>query len=162
MYKFIILVSFIGLYTAGCQVIELGPELNEAENNQTIEGPRNTPTSLEQFQEYLFGTDSKTWQASGFTLAGISGFQNCRLDDRIEIRADGTYEYQSGDQLCGAEDQLRQRSGNWSLLFEERLIQFETGTGETFEALILGLDPQNIVLSSSYMGLAIEASYRSN
>lgn len=150
------------LLFASCEVLEFNSRLETPFGTDLIEGPDTTPADEGLFIAFLHGATSKVWSAQGFTIAGLSGFQDCRLDDTIELFANGSYSYQSGTLLCGAEDNQTTRSGTWELLFEQGIIQFETGTNETFQAVIVGLDLDNIVLSSTYLGLSIEASYQTN
>ena len=73
--------------------------------------------------------------------------------------ADGTYSYSSGNTLCGAEDSERQRTGSWSLDFTQGIITFSVD-GDSFEALVVGLTADEIVLNSSYAGLPVAANYQ--
>ena len=157
--KTIMIILVTGVLFSACDVIELNSGIEAPPDNDVIQGPDTTPGDEGQFLEFLHGTESKLWDARGFTIAGISGFQDCRLDDQIEIFADGTYQYDAGNQLCGAEDNQANREGTWSLNFAQGIITFEVD-GESFEALVVGLGTDGIVLNSSYAGLPVAANYQ--
>jgi len=159
MKNAILIILAIGWAVTSCDVIELNSGVEAPPNNDIIQGPQTTPNDETQYLDFLHGTESKLWEAQGFTIAGISGFQDCRLDDQIELFADGTYQYNGGSILCGAEDSQSQRTGLWSLDFTQGVITFIID-GDEFEAVVSGLDPDGIVLSSSYAGLPVSASYQ--
>ena len=149
----------LGFTFYSCDVIELSSGVETPADNDIIQGPQTIPSDQAQFLEFLHGTESKSWDATGFTIAGISGFQDCRLDDQIKIFADGTYQYNAGSLLCGAEDNQSTRSGTWTLDLAQSSIIFQID-GDSFEALVIGLDSEGIVLNGSYAGLPLAAQYQ--
>ena len=84
----IFMLITMSLMVSSCDVIELNSGIESPSNNDEIQGPDSTPSDETQFLAFLHNDVSKVWDAQGFTIAGISGFQDCRLDDQIELFAD--------------------------------------------------------------------------
>lgn len=159
------LILFI-LALSSCDVIEL--ETAPSSNNPSdqgndpqgdIDGPTTIPNDSDTFDAYLVGDSAKTWSAAAFTLEGISGFQDCRLDDQMILTVDGTYFFDGGSNFCGGEDQA-QAAGTYQVSFEDATVNFTLGT-ESFPGIITGLTEDELVITGSYLGLRIEARYTS-
>ena len=159
MKNSIFILAFTGLAFYSCDVIELSSGVETPSDNDIIQGPQTVPGDQTLFLDFLHGEENKSWEASGFTIAGITGFQDCRLDDQIVLHEDGTYEYNAGNFLCGAEDNQSSRNGTWSLNFSQSSIIFQVGD-DSFEAVVIGLDAEGIVLEGSYAGLPLTAHYQ--
>ncbi|MCG8318791.1 MAG: hypothetical protein MI921_04770 [Cytophagales bacterium] len=124
--------------------------------------PETIPSSITEFETMFHGDTQITWSAISFTLAGFEGLQNCRLDDTIIVMADGTYQYDGGEVLCGAEDSQRFRSGTWQIINNGNNILFDEGTSRQYTARVNGLEDRTISLSGEYLGLEIRGIYTSN
>lgn len=107
----------------------------------------------------LANDESKKWEATGFTMQLIDNFQSCRLDDVLSLNANGTYNYDGGDVLCGAEDNERLKSGIWKLNYEERKLIFDKGTSKEIELYIEEASDTRVIVSSSYMQLKVVGRY---
>lgn len=124
--------------------------------------PRTIPSSIAEFETMFHGNDQLTWAAVSFTLAGLEGLQDCRLDDTFILNANGTYQYDGGGVLCGAEDTQRTRTGTWQIIDNGNNIIFDRGTGNEYTARVNGLENGTISLSGQYLGLEIKGIYTSN
>lgn len=150
------------LFLSSCELVELdSPPDNNIDNGDTeiVTGPSSVPTERVTFMSFLHGGSQKTWKATGFTLFGISGFQDCRLDDTIVIKSDGTYTYNAGDTMCGAEDNIPNKNGSWEFLEDENIILFSEGDSNQYTAEVVGLDENDIVVVGKYLGMEIKGSY---
>ncbi len=123
--------------------------------------PNSIPPSLGEFETQFHGGEQLAWSAVAFTLAGFDGLQDCRLDDIIVVKADGTYQYDSGGTLCGAEDSELTRSGTWRIIGNGSNIIFDEGTNREYTAIVNGLEDSTISLSGEYLGLEIKGIYTS-
>lgn len=149
-----VLLAFLGsLIFASCELATL-------ENPDAFEA--SFPATIEEVNEFLHSNQEKTWNAQTFTLAGLEGFQNCRLDDTMILSADGTYRYDGGTILCGAEDSQRTKTGSWKILNGGRRILFDEGTSNAYSAEVVSLESKKIILKGTYFGLEISGSYVSN
>lgn len=144
------------LATLNDPIVE-GEEQTEQEEER-VTGPNSIP-DLTEFETLFHGNSQKVWAGAAFTLAGFNGFQDCRLDDIITVNADGTYSYDGGNNLCGAEDNVRTRTGTWRILNNGDNILFDEGTNRQYEADVVGLVQDTIRLSGDYLGLEINGLY---
>lgn len=153
-----ILITLVFLIAA-CDVINLDtpPTDDPLDQNVTVSGPNTLPSSQDTFISYLSGSNGKTWNASQFTLQGMDGFQNCRLDDVMTLESDGSYQFDGGNVSCGGEDQ-REAQGTWNLDFENNRLSFVLG-GDTFEGEVVGLTENTLVIRGTYLGMTVEARY---
>ncbi len=162
-YCSIVFFSLIFLFTA-CGVVELDtppPPDNGGmpDPSGTVTGPNSLPADEATFVNFLTGDSTKVWQAVQFTLEGLNGFQNCRLDDQMTLSTDGSYVFNGGVQNCGGEDQA-QAAGSWSLDFNNAQLSFVLD-GENFQGEVTGLTEDQIVITGTYLGLEVEARYES-
>ncbi|MEQ9301490.1 MAG: lipocalin family protein [Cyclobacteriaceae bacterium] len=148
---------FLGLLilTQACSIVELDEEIDEVTDqseplSEVDLGTSILPTEEEMFGELLHGGDTKTWISSEFSIEGISGFLDCRLDDTVTLKADGTYEYDGGSELCGAEDDQRNRSGNWSFDFADQELVFEPGSDEESRVKVVSLEGNLLTFTGVY------------
>ncbi len=149
-------------WVVSCQLVEIqNDEGSTADPTAVIQGPSQIPADQETIAFYLHKGNTKSWKAQGFTTAGISGFQECRLDDVIILKADGTFEYDGGDFLCGAEDDQRLKSGIWEINLSEGVLIFNKGGQLEYRAVLVGLEQNAVVLAGSYFGLEIKGVYTS-
>ncbi len=153
----------IVLGISSCELASLDDPIVEGEEGQEQEedrvtGPSTIP-SIEEFEMLFHGGSEKIWAGEAFTLAGFDGFQDCRLDDVITINADGTYLYDGGGTLCGAEDNEQTRNGTWRIVNEGDNIIFDEGTSREYQADVVGIVQDSITLSGDYLGLEINGLY---
>ena len=59
---------------------------------------------------------------------------------RSSLRSDGTYTYDGGANLCGAEDNVRMRTGTWRLINNGNNILFDEGLSNEYTANVEGLE----------------------
>ena len=168
MKAFLTLPTFLiivgALLISSCEIVDIKIEegMDEGEK-QLIYGPSQIPSEEETIALFLHRGNAKFWTSEGFTLSGVSGFQQCRLDDVIVLKEDGTYQYNGGEILCGAEDNQKLKTGTWEINFDEgTLLIFNPGTQNEYQALVTGLEENTIVLSGSYFGLEVQGIYVSN
>ena len=107
----------------------------------------------------LANDETKKWEATGFTMQLIDNFQSCRLDDVLSLNNNGTYNYDGGNVLCGAEDNERLKSGVWELNYQERKLIFDRGTSEEVELYIEEASDTKVIVSSTYMQLKVVGRY---
>ena len=117
------------------------------------------PNSVIDVNAYLLGGSSRTWTTVGFTIDGVVGFQNCRLDDQIQLHDNQTYDYDGGDMLCQAEDNQKLKSGTWELDASNRRLTFDKGTDTEAVFYIESLTADEIVVSSQYYSWKVMGSF---
>jgi len=121
-----------------------------------------TASDSMNFLTLISDTASKTWKTSLFTLNGSTTFTSCRLDDIMMFFPDGTYNYQGGGQLCGAEDNQSTRNGNWEIDYTNRKIIFDKGSGNEYVADVIGLTANELRVKGTYMGMEVRGLYIKN
>ena len=162
-YLSFILFSVPVLSFIACELTSLEePGTNVDEMVMDVFEPSSIPSSVSEFETMFHADEQLSWSAVSFTLAGFAGFQDCRLDDVITVNADGTYQYDGGEVLCGAEDSQRFRSGTWQIIDNGANILFDEGTNRQYTAKVNGLENGSISLSGEYLGLEIKGIYTSN
>lgn len=152
------ILFFLLFSITSCEVVDLEQPAQEADEMMEIL-PSTIPNTIEDFENTLHGGAERAWATNSFTLAGLEGVQDCRLDDVVMIKSDGTYTYDGGDTLCGAEDNVRMRSGTWRLLNGGNNILFDEGTANEYTADVEGLEDNRLVLTGQYIGLLIRGVY---
>lgn len=120
------------------------------------------PTAEAELMTILTGTEEKSWKAVGFAVKLIPGFQTCRLDDTVTFNEDGTYTYDGGSSLCGAEDNVKVKSGNWELDFAGQKLVFDKGTDNETAAEIATAKAGMLILKGDYKGWDLIGKYESN
>ncbi|WP_422361669.1 lipocalin family protein [Reichenbachiella sp.] len=135
------------LVISACSVVEVENMDNE---NSEINFESTFPNSAIDVNAYLLGGASRTWTTLEFTIDGVDGFQNCRLDDQIQLNSDKTYDYDGGDMLCGAEDDQKLKSGTWEVDVDNRTLTFDAGTDREGIFHIESLNAEEIVVRSQY------------
>lgn len=138
---------FLIAILSACSVVEEGQMDSE---NSDIDYDSTFPNSEIDVNAFLLGGESRTWTTLEFTIDGVEGFQNCRLDDQIELKSDNSYNYDGGDMLCGAEDDQKIKSGTWEVNVENQTLTFDKGTDRESVFSIESLDAEEIVVSSQY------------
>lgn len=162
-YLSFIFFSLPVLSLVSCELTMLAEPVEGNENmGMEIFEPRTIPSPIAEFRNMFHADTLLTWSAVSFTLAGFDGFQDCRLDDLIVVKSDGTYDYDGGEVLCGAEDSQRFRSGTWEIINNGNNILFDEGTNREYTAKVNGLGNSTISLSGEYLGLEIKGIYTSN
>lgn len=124
-------------------------------STEVITSNGDYPASENDALAAIYGTDSKSWEMSQFTIQGMSGFQSCRLDDNVSFNSDGTYDYDGGEILCGAEDNQQTKSGTWELDFDNKKVVIDQGTDNEFSLDIENLTSGDITFSSEYFSLDV-------
>lgn len=108
---------------------------------------------------FISGESKKNWETKEFKVSSMSSFQDCRLDDMIEFNKDGTFLYDGGDILCGAEDEKKTVSGSWEILDDNKSIKFVTSDGDTYNGELTGTVDGKLTIKSSYMGMEVKGFY---
>ncbi len=157
----ILILSFVLVGTWACENTQLD-QPTEGEEQMVIIEPTTLPASAAEFEQAFHGGSEREWRAMSFTLAGFSGFQDCRLDDMMIINNDGTYRYDGGSTLCGAEDDQRIKTGTWEVINDGRNIVFDAGTVNEYTADVTGIENDMLAVSGQYIGLAIRGIYQVN
>lgn len=116
----------------------------------TIDFENTFPSSIIDANAFLVGSENRTWTTLAFTIEGVNGFQNCRLDDQIRLNDDHTYAYDGGNMLCGAEDNEKLKSGTWSMDAASRTLTFDEGEDQEAVLYIESLTENEIVISTHY------------
>ncbi|MCZ4410221.1 lipocalin family protein [Cryomorphaceae bacterium 1068] len=158
MYSVLALFIF-----AACNESEDEPQ-DPSNNSQdaAIQEGEVDATDAASFKMMIDAGDEKTWLASAFTLAGQTTFTDCRLDDEMVFNVDGTYIYNGGNDLCGAEDNAQVKSGTWEIDFENRSIIFDKESNNEETAEVIGLSENEIRLQGSYMMMQVRGVYTAN
>lgn len=153
-------LSLLTLFlVSSCSLIELEQPVNgELNSTGSVVGPNSLPGSTEVTSGMLSGESGKSWKAEAFTIMGFSGMLQCRIDDRIMINSDGTFDFDGGEILCGAEDNMKLREGLWSVGETGTEINFTLGN-DVFQADIQGFVEDSLLLTGSYAGLEIQGLY---
>jgi len=152
-----ILISF-----GACDVVSIDSGMLPSESENSIVFEDLYPTSVANAHSVLTGAGSRSWSVSSFTIENISGFQQCRLDDQIVMNTDGSFAYDGGGLLCGAEDSDQLKSGTWSLDYTTRTLTFVPDIGDQIELYVETLTGQEVVFSTSYIGLDILGKLNKN
>ena len=116
----------------------------------------NYPASRDELISNLTKDDSKSWGESSFTTVGI-GVQECRADDVMRLKNDGTYIYNNGEILCG--DDVQSKSGTWETNFEAKTITFDKGTSEENTAEISSATQNELAVKGVWNGITITGIY---
>ena len=148
-------------WATSCEITQLN-QPDDEEEIDVVEGPTVAPTSTAEFENLFHGGGQRSWKTISFTFMGVGGIQDCRLDDSMTINADGTYEYDGGANLCGAEDSERVRTGTWEVTNDGRNIVFDSGTVNEYTADVTGAEDDQIALSGQYIGLNVSGVYQIN
>jgi len=157
---FIALLSTVFLFAACNSSDNDGP--NAADDAVTIEEGEIVAMDEAEFKSIIDGDAEKIWAASAFTLAGLTTFTDCRLDDSMLFRSDGTYEYNGGQDLCGAEDDAFIKTGTWEVNFDDATIIFDKGTSNEEVGEVIGMTETEIKLKGAYMMMEVRGVYTSD
>jgi hypothetical protein len=146
---------------SACEVVDLeSPESDlSSDEKEQISSSNIKNTDSVSFRMLITGNQNKSWIANDFTLAGSDNLTFCRLDDELKFNADGTYNYDGGSQLCGAEDDSRIKSGTWKVLYSENKILFDEGLSNEYSADIIGLSESEIRLKGNYFTMEVRGKY---
>jgi len=163
MKKTLFISAFALLLFTACNESDDEPQ-DTTDNSQevVIQDGDVEATDASDFKMLIDNGDEKTWSASAFTLAGQTTFSDCRLDDEMVFNAEGTYVYNGGENLCGAEDNTQVKSGTWEIDYDNRTIIFDKETTNEETAAVLGLNENEIRLQGSYMMMQVRGVYTSN
>lgn len=148
------------LIATSCDLVDLDDPANTNEPaDEPMLAPQGLPSSMSEFNTLFHGDTEKSWSTISFTIASMEGLQGCRLDDSMTINADGTYVYNGGSQLCGAEDTQQNRTGTWSISAGIDQLTFDEGTDRSYTARLDALVQDTLVVSGTYIGLEIRGIY---
>lgn len=148
------------LIATSCDLVDLDDPTNTNEPaDEPMLAPQGLPASMSEFNMLFHGNTEKSWSTISFTIASMEGFQGCRLDDSMIINADGTYAYNGGSQLCGAEDTEENRTGTWRVNDSLDQLTFDEGTERSYNASLDALVQDTLVVSGTYIGLEIRGIY---
>mgnify|MGYP001800914520 CR=1 FL=1 len=160
-FRVLSLIAVLVGAISSCEVIKLNQQDDEDTMDQVVI-PSTPPESSEQLEILLHGGDERAWATISFTFLGVGGIQDCRLDDSMMVNNDGTYEYNGGENLCGAEDSERIRTGTWEVINDGNNIVFDRGTVNEYMADITGISDDMIAISGEYLGLDLTGIYQIN
>ena len=154
-FKMIALVFLWSVLALSCDIVEVTPDQNSGPTGGNTSDVINTgseiiPSDSVEFAALLHGNSSRVWSAEEFTIAGLSVFQSCRLDDQIQLINDGTYSYDGGSLLCGAEDNQQFRQGTWEIDFTNARLIFDRGTELETSGQVITLEDGVVVLGGEY------------
>lgn len=158
MKNFWVLAILLFLF-GSCDITQLN-QPDDDNDTEVIQAPTELPTSSVVLENEFHGGGERIWETVSFTFMGVGGIQDCRLDDQMTINIDGTYAYDGGLTLCGAEDNQRTRTGTWEVTNDGKNIVFDAGTAAEYTADVTGLDDDMIAISGQYIGLNISGVYR--
>lgn len=147
--QYFIIASTV-LFTA-CSVVEE----NTPQDEEVLVFEYSFPTSATITNSYLSGLNGNSWKSSQFTIEGIEGFQDCRLDDVMSLNSDFTYRYDGGLTLCGAEDNVMIKAGTWSIDYDTQIMSFDAGTDREVSIYIAKLTATELVFQTAYFGLEV-------
>ncbi|MBD99327.1 MAG: hypothetical protein CMO34_05745 [Verrucomicrobia bacterium] len=148
-----------------CTVVENEEEVtpNTGSDTENKSGIGNSPVLLADSLDLvskIAGDNIKVWTSNRFTLSGSTLFTSCRLDDIMTFNRDGSYRYDGGSQLCGAEDNRRIRTGRWTSDFDNKRIIFDKGSSREYTADIIGFSDTELRLRGSYMSMEVRGEYQ--
>lgn len=123
------------------------------------EVPTTVPSTEIQFSTLLHGDLKNEWTPKEFTLEGLLGFQDCRLDDTMILNVDGTYQFDGGAMSCGGSD-VASKSGVYELDYDNRELIFDKGTSDEVQVKVTGLDQGIISLSGEVSIFGIPMTIR--
>ncbi len=157
LFATLLLGAILAVFTS-CEVLD-DPASSQGDNPNTDvpaedaidRGSGNVTLEAAAFAALLHNDSSKTWAADQFTIEGFSLFQQCRLDDVMTLHNDGTYNYDGGNQLCGAEDDTRLRTGTYTFDVDAATITFDAGTALEATATVVTLEAGTAVLEGQYV-----------
>jgi len=152
-------------FNTGQQLANEGNDEAADENQEgEITGPSTTPSDPSTYALFIHGGSSVVWKADAFTLEGMSGFQDCRLDDQLTLTSEGQYTYDGGSNLCGGEDNQQIKSGEYSLDISNNHIIFDPETENEHVATVTGLADDQIVVEGQVLifgvSLRVAGSYK--
>lgn len=160
--KYIGLIAGAILLLASCGEDNDEPNQDNTTADVTIESSSIAANDSLELKTNIDGGSSKVWRTSAFTLAGSSSFTSCRLDDEMQFEADGTYMFNGGEQLCGAEDNQTFRQGTWELDFENNQVIFDKETSREVTADLIGSSEDELRLKGSYMMMEVRGIFIAN
>lgn len=168
--KKIINTLAIALALVACNTVELDQPIlgpvnsdNNGNNNQPqIQAGDIQANDMDEAIAMIADSTTRLWRAAEFTLAGSSAMTGCRLDDMMTFNVNGTYEYNTGRTLCGAEDNRRVRQGTWSVNIDDQEVTFDEGTSSEYTAQILELNDSVMSLRGIYLNLEVRGRYTAN
>ena len=153
-------MSLLFMFAFACNVIDQaapaesgsGQQQNPSSSINVVDrGSGNITSDPEEFAVLLHNNGSKVWSAEQFNIEGLGMFLQCRLDDAITLSSDGTYQYDGGQNLCGGEDDIQDRSGSWEFNVANRTLTFDRGTALETTGRLVTLEENLIVLEGQYI-----------
>lgn len=147
------------LVVVACSKDDEGPETNSSSNQLSIDAGEILAADSAAMKLSIDNGNAKTWATSAFTLAGRTTFTSCRLDDTMEFNADGTYIYNGGSNLCGAEDDEQIKTGTWEIDFQNRRVIFDKDTNLEAIAKVIGQNDAELRLQGSYMAMEVRGIF---
>lgn len=133
-------VFYLALLISACNSFDQEAFDEGFENAQILEYtiPTTIPESNDQFKLLLHGTEKNQWVAKEFTLEGLLGAQDCRLDDIMTLRQDGTYQFDGGKMSCGGDDVVS-KSGVYRIDYDNKKLIFDEGAADAVIVNVSGL-----------------------
>ena len=127
-------------------------------NNSDPTPSQDFPADEVSFKTAIANNDTKNWGEATFELAGV-GVQDCRHDDIMTLKGDGTYSYDNGALTCGTDEATK--TGTWEANFTAKTITFDKGESDEYSADIVSLSNTKFVLKGKWNGMDISGTYAS-
>ena len=159
MRKIFSVLCIAALTFAACDKSDDEPQENTETPEAQIEAGDIVASDSLALKLSIDDGSSKIWKTEAFTLAGSTIFTGCRLDDEMEFNEDGTYIYNGGADLCGAEDNEQVKTGTWEIDFQNQSIIFDRGTSRQTAALLIGQNDNELRLQGSYMAMEVRGVF---
>jgi hypothetical protein len=164
--KKLLFYSIALFFFSSCEVLELdslnsNSSINQKEKELILSSNIEDTDSV-SYRILITGNADKTWRTDDFTLGGSDKLTFCRIDDLMTFNSNGTYIYDGGKNLCGAEDDERIKSGTWKVFYSSDEILFDEGTDDEYLAKIIGLNESEIRLKGSYFLSEVRGKYSNN
>jgi len=167
MNRIITSCILVSSFFIACEVVDLNESdpiqsINGSQPSSQIEAAPIMAADSNEVASILTGNNIKNWSTTRFTLSGSTRMTNCRIDDNMSFFKNGTFRYDGGDILCGAEDSRRIKNGRWAISFDSKTILFREDNGDEYTATIIGLNDKEIRLRGSYFKMEVKGVYTSN
>ena len=117
------------------------------EDLEEYQVPTTFPNKAIEFDALLHGIDAHKWVAKEVYLAGFPGNQECRLDDHMILRKNGTYQFDGGKMSCGGND-VSTKHGVYTKDYANQQLIFDAGTSNEVVVQVSGLKEGVIALST--------------
>lgn len=157
--KYFAIAGLVALTITSCKKDDDDSNDNATNNTTTDANPTpavDYPASETAFNSSISNDNSKTWGEADFELEGV-GVQDCRHDDLMTLKSDGTYSYDNGALTCGTDEAMK--TGTWEANYSEKTIVFDKGESDEYSATIVSLSEKTFKLEGKWSGMDITGTY---